>query len=292
MRPKFPGLFAGPELNLSYFQGVLQDFSTGRNWLAWGYFVPLGIGFLVAVFRWKERAWRLAICMFIPLVGVNLFLQNTSYFAPKYVITTLPIFLLFVAVGITFVTEQFNALCFRENRRAHVAISITLCGLLLLMNTPVLAKYYDDGNLRGNPPRNPWNECVEFISENAAPADAIGFYQGYMQYPYDYYDRESEITKIFFGARDSVGNMEERSALLGRKYNYLPLGVYPEYSPDIERVKSAVERYNRIWLVYSSPHPKEGTIFLKELLGGNYKMSLEKKFGKGIELVLYEVHGK
>lgn len=279
--------FSGPTLDWAFFKKLLAGFSTGSQSSMWIYFALFVLGSIIAFRKSRSNAGLLLGCIVIPLILANVYLRSRSYFALKYVIMSLPAFLLVVGLGATSLAEAARTMWRPQNRRVSASVYVGLCATLAAFAIPALVRYYPTGNLSGCPVRQPWEHCATFIRENAEPNDAVGFYQGYVQYSYDYYDREASIDRYWFFHGNAVDTLKKRSALLGRHYNYIPLGVYPVFNPDHEGISNMIEKYDRLWMMYNRPFPEEGTTFLKDFLGKNCQIVLGKNFGKGLELVLY-----
>ncbi len=292
LRPKgeIGTYFFGPPLNWTFFKNLLSDFSTVNPHSMWPYFLLFVIGLMAGFKRDKRGTALLFTCAVITTVLANLYLHKRSYFAPKYLIMILPVFLVFVAAGVVFLAETPQKLLRSGNQRLFAGICAGVCGILVALPAPALSQYYQSGNsLFNNPGREAWDKCVAFVKENAGGNDAIGFYQGYTQYLYDYYDRGLSNQKYYFIPRSTTDPLQERSALLGRHYNYVPLGIYPKFEPNYGGITGAIGHYDRLWMVYSSPYPKEGTEFLRQFLGTNYQEVFTARYGPDLELVLYDL---
>ena len=280
-------LFQGPPLDFVFFQELFKEFST-RNDASWAYFLLFAGGVCVATARKNGKAGMLVACFLIPIVTANAYLRHRSFFEAKYVIMGLPIYLLFIGYGITSLADKARDRYPEIHRRSGHAIVVGLAVLLSMFAFFKLAKYYELRGGSGRTLRDNWKHCAEYIKANISAGDAIGFYQGYTQYIYDFHDQDEKVMRLWFSPEKDMANLAERDLLLERKYNYVLMSLY-DGSPDYVAIQNAVRTFERLWMVFSYAYPPEGQVVLEHFLEENYETVETKNFGRGVQLVVYRI---
>jgi 4-amino-4-deoxy-L-arabinose transferase-like glycosyltransferase len=132
-------------------------------------FLGLGLAFLGACSLFARRQWRPGIYLLLwllipPLVIVPLLFSRNTFFAARYIIATLPAYLLLVAVGLLAIPNWLVPARFRQIGWAAFGVTI---GIILFSTAMNLYPYYLTQE------REDWRLVSNFIRRNAAPTDAV-----------------------------------------------------------------------------------------------------------------------
>jgi 4-amino-4-deoxy-L-arabinose transferase-like glycosyltransferase len=132
-------------------------------------FLGLGLAFLGACSLFARRQWRAGLYLLLwllipPLLIVPLLFSRDTFFAARYIITTLPAYLLLVATGLLAIPNWLVPARFRRAGWAAFGIAI---GIILFTTALELNHYYHTEN------KEDWRLVSNFIRRNAGPADAV-----------------------------------------------------------------------------------------------------------------------
>jgi 4-amino-4-deoxy-L-arabinose transferase-like glycosyltransferase len=168
-----PNRGAGPPLELAFVrENMLKPLSTYNvNGLT-----PFNLFFIAAVISlvWPRPARQarapvlfLLAWLVIPPIFIYLFLlQRGTFFAGRYILFTLPAYLILVAYGST---RLAAALAGASRSRLFWATAGVLLGFTLILRgqTKELRLYYQPGS------REDWRAVGQLLQQNAAPNDAV-----------------------------------------------------------------------------------------------------------------------
>jgi hypothetical protein len=163
-----PNRGSGPIVTEKFIRGqILGPLGAGATdhslWLMNGLVL---LGFLSLIWQRKYSAsLLLSFWVFVPVVGILAFLiHRGTFFATRYIIFTLPAYLLLLAGGVLALPRLLN------NRSWPVAAA----GVFLVIAALVFADFGNDLlRLYNNKDKEDWRLVAQFIHNNAGPDDAV-----------------------------------------------------------------------------------------------------------------------
>jgi len=207
----------GIDLNMGFFLDLFANFGAGRG-LALSLYASV---FLFGILGSWQKSWRylllLLVTNIIP-VAVVYFLQPEHWFSPKYVIFILPLYLIWVGVGIEYLSNLAGEIAGQRKLTLHVQI-LALSGLLLLFSVAALLKLEDVYF----PDIDHWQAYREFLDENLKSGDAIAVLP------------------------NTIGTMENDRVLL--YFGAFPPGVDVIVAKDFARLSEVANNYVRVWVI-------------------------------------------
>lgn len=226
---------------------VFVDFAGGSQLLL---FALLAGGCYATVSAIRERQYWphlfVAAWLVVPVVldfAVS-FIQ--PMFINRYLIICVPALVLFGASAIA-------------RLRRPLTVAVFTAPLVLLSVTQLLAWY-------GRDAQENWRDATRYVLAATHPSDAIVFCPKYAHEPFEYYERQSEVSGP--------------TKLEGRPLVLEELPPAPEGPPLVER--------HRIWLVIGWPqyHLKEARPIQLSLLTESYRVAARRCF-RNVVVVLY-----
>lgn len=187
--------------------------------------------------------------LFLPIIIVLVVSMSRPAFAWRYMIVSLPAFIILSAVGVQQIAE-------RRRRLGVVAIITVLAAVSI-------AAYYR------SPDEESWRQATHYVLSNARPGDAILIYAGVIRGPFEYYLRR-------------VGGWQP--PILFPPPGYWP--VRPAAGVEEGVVRRALHdaaKYERVWLVLSHDQlPSLGrpkvSKKIREELGRRFTAGTEAQF--------------
>lgn len=183
----------------------------------------------VAIVRRKQRAASyvvLACWFFVPLVIVLLVSIARPVFAPRYLIISMPAWIMLAAAGIDSLRPRLLAV--------PVMVAIAWFGI-----AGVRSYYKVDFDIG----RNDVRSATAYILENSQPSDGIVFYTVSTRFPYDYYaahtNKQTKPDILWPGSNSGVGWHDF-------------MGV-----PSATRVPDFASGHDRIWVVTTPMPPND-----------------------------------
>jgi len=124
-----------------------------------------------------------------------------------------------------------------------------------------------------------WRQAIHYMLAGQQPGDAVFFYRGSGDWPFQYYARR-EMEKYGIAVLPTV---------------VFPLEVRtPEQNPDVQQARLAIQGRERVWLIlqhYEAPPEREAAVqAIQEALQNGYRISKEEVFhgvSGPIRVVLY-----
>lgn len=193
-------------------------------------FVLLGLAVGVVSTRRRQagsQAYVIMTCwFFVPLVIVLLVSIARPVFAPRYLMVSLPAWIMLAAAGITAMRSRLAA--------GVLAVAIAASGI-----SGVLSYYKADFDIG----RNDVRSATVYILGNAQPGDGIIFYSLSTRFPYDYYAAHTNT-----GVKPETLWPGTNSKLVWRDF----MGV-----PAASRVPNFVQGHQRMWVVTTPLPPND-----------------------------------
>jgi len=158
----------GPALDWPFYRDkVLSDF-VGINWGAAILFFNLLVGLgLVVLFCRNGLKRGLLLLLWIvlpPAVIISFLVFRETFFAPRYIISITPAYLMLLAVGLLALPRWMH----RAGRPwASIGILLIVGGVVLFTLVSGLARYY------GSTQKENWHLAADFIASNASLDDAV-----------------------------------------------------------------------------------------------------------------------
>ena len=214
------GFWILPGSPLSLLKAFTQY--AGSTELAWA-LLPLAL--LPIVFGRERRQTGLLVVWMAGLVLLPFLISRLAspIFLPKYTIAGSVAVLLLAARGVTLLPKK----------AVQVAAVVAVAGLSIAP----LGAYY------GTVHKERWRDLVAAVDSRARSGDLVLFNQSYLQTPFDYYTKRTDLVEVPF--------LEVRDGLTTRSIRTL--------------VSVAAAGHDRVWLVVTTADPLS-PIMLEELL--------------------------
>ena len=239
----------------------------GSHMLLWAYFAASGVMAVtgIAVFRRSPRsigAWSfvflLAWLLGPILVAYAFSLWVKPVFTLRYLIVSLPAFVLVVALGVT-----------RLPTRWAGAAAVVV---LIVLSSQGLQRWYTKYRTED------WRHATEFVVSHARQGDGVGFFAYFVDSPFNYYLQRLDAVD---GPPTEVQIELPPYAAIGRGPG-----------PNLKLLKALPSHYGRFWLVLShesNPQLSRTNQIgeIQKTLRSEYRQTLMRKF-KGITVVLYQ----
>jgi mannosyltransferase len=135
-------------------------------------------------------------------------------------------------------------------------VKLGIVGTILLLSLPHLSNYY------ATVQKEQWRDLVTYIEANAEPGDLLLFNAFFSQLAFDYYSHRTDLTKKPFPATTNVVTDE-----------------------NIKTLGSAIQGYNRVWLISSYGRDSKGLI--GKTLSESYELADTDKY-YGIDAYLFQ----
>ena len=185
-----------------FFSTILTNFSSHSSPLTILFFVLLIFGLIASFIHAKKPLSLLAVWLFLPLTA-GYFLAGTMPFQPRYLLFTLPAFLILISRGITGIAsfimpiesknikKKSKEYTKKEKHKNQMSINI----IILIIVIITLLSY---GPLHANYTtlqKNDWKTASKYLESVTLPGDAVVAMPGYMSQPLKYYyDNSSDQT--------------------------------------------------------------------------------------------------
>jgi mannosyltransferase len=151
--------------SLSFLVQALDSWSLGSGWRILILLVPSVVGLLAAARGQWKQLW-FACCWFLVPFAVLLTVPAGHGFRPRYVLFMLPLFLILVARGLTFVSTSIRQRVPRSNQRARLVGLVVGVGVIALISVPSVRAYYEED-------RADWRSVARLIASRLGPEDVI-----------------------------------------------------------------------------------------------------------------------
>jgi uncharacterized membrane protein len=227
--------------------------------------VPVVIALLAAILRRRDPGDRfrygliVSLCFVPVLITITASLLLRPMFIPRYVIVSLPGFVLLVAVGVW--QLRFSPLRW------------TLLAVILVLSIQGTRSYYrqDVDTIRDD-----FRSATHWLLTHAEPNDALCFYTGPGRMSYEYYKwREKPASSPSIIYPNHGAELDHRDFLV------TPLAeVFQQMPMDSKRVWLFLNNFE------NGLEPDKGALFMQAWLARQYRVAARQRFD-GVELVLY-----
>lgn len=189
-----------------FFSIILTNFSSYSSPLTILFFVLLVFGLIASFIHTKKPLSLLAVWLFLPLT-TGYFLAGTMPFQPRYLLFTLPAFLILISRGITGITnfilpiesenikkksKEYAKKVKHKNQMSINIIVLIIVIITLLSYGPLHTNYT---TLQ----KNDWETASRYLESITRPGDAVVPMPGYMRQPLEYYyDNSSDQTILTY----------------------------------------------------------------------------------------------
>ena len=155
----------GMSLTASFLTKILDAWGIGSGWAVLVLFIPFLIGTLVAARDQRGQLWVLFCWLVVPF-AVLFGVPAQHSFRPRYVLFMLPLYLLFVARGLTAASELIRVRWpGRRLRLQDLGLVAFLTAIALLSATAVHAYYVED--------RVDWRSGAALLARSISPGEVI-----------------------------------------------------------------------------------------------------------------------
>lgn len=163
-----PKSISGPHVNWPFVrEEILASFVASSSALALAYlsgFVLLGLIYLLVEKKTKLSLF-LGLWLILPPLTIVVFLiMRDTFFAPRYIISILPAYLLLLTTGLLALPRWLSS---RYSRRLGAVLFLILIAPVLLILTMATGRIYFDLD------KENWHLVGDFIADNAGPDDTI-----------------------------------------------------------------------------------------------------------------------
>jgi tetratricopeptide (TPR) repeat protein len=160
----------GLRLSVKYFLTLFGDFGAGAGISLSLYMAAFLQGLINAVRKRGQQGLLILLWTATPFATV-LFLRPKHWFVPKYVIFILPVYLMTVSAGITYLARSIALFLsswnpHRLSKLLPVLSLVSLVGLFSVMGMSALEQVYAQQQGR-------WREIGQFFANNKQPEDAV-----------------------------------------------------------------------------------------------------------------------
>lgn len=239
----------------------------GSHLLLWVYLAASGLMAVtgIAVFRRSPRslgAWSfvfLLAWLLAPIVVAYAFsLWVKPIFTLRYLIVSLPAFVLATAFGVTRLPTRW--------------VVVAAVAVLLVLSSQGLQRWYTKYRTED------WRHATEFVVSHARQGDGVGFFAYFVDSPFNYYLQRLHAVD---GPPTEVKIELPPYAAIGRGPG-----------PNLKLLKALPAHYGRFWLVLSHEgnpalNRTDQVGEIQKTLRSEYRQALVRKF-KGITVVLYQ----
>jgi len=169
--PMIPHLLRGSEvvggrsLAPSILMRTLDAWGVGSGWAILVLLIPFLIGIIISAKGQRRQLW-LAFCWLMVPFGVLFVVPARHGFRPRYVLFMLPLYLLFVAMGLTATSEVINARLLGGRLRLREASLVVFLLAIAVLSVPAVQAYYAED--RAN-----WRAAAALLATNVSPGDVI-----------------------------------------------------------------------------------------------------------------------
>jgi len=172
---------------------------------------------------------------------VSLF--STPIYATKYTIVSSPAFYLLIAKGVSNISHKY--------------LKVTVISIIIVLSLVYIREYYTKID------KEQWREVANYIDTNAKNDDLLLFNASYCQQVFDYYSKETELTRKPF-----------------------PMGSRNVDKEVIKELAPTVEGHKRVWVILAHSGDKNKLIAKK--LIETYDLSFHREY-VGIKIALFEM---
>ncbi len=155
----------GISLTPSFLAQVLEAWGSGPGFALLVFLIPFIIGLVACVRTRRTQLWLAFSWLVVPF-AVLFLLPAKHGFRPRYVLFMLPLYLIFIARGLTFLSDVVdNWLERRRVRRTGVFLALS-SAVLVLVSWPALQGYYTEQ-------RSDWKAVADLLMRSFSPGEVI-----------------------------------------------------------------------------------------------------------------------
>jgi mannosyltransferase len=192
-----PGVSAIP----TFLGQVLEAWGNGPGLVFALFFVPFMIGLAACVHAHPRQLWLACSWVFLPLATL-LLVPAQHGFRPRYILFILPVYLIFVAVGLIAGSQRLGKRV-RGLALAGPALLLALSVLVLaLVSIPALRSYY-------NEPRSDWKAVAKLLERGLSGSEIIVSPGPFAQFALTRYGRGLSGTTFLIGGSEVFLSSEE-----------------------------------------------------------------------------------
>jgi mannosyltransferase len=279
--PWIPNALAQAGSNATYFPGrVTWDTVFGDTWRAfsageqgdmsvvgWLWLVLIVLGIVAGLFVNRTERRKSVIVFSLALLIIPLLLMSglawlKPKFAPRYLLPSLPAFIMLASIGITILIDGTKT---RYCRWA--SIGVALCLALPLASIGSLMQLYTDQSLA----RPDVRSVVRYIEDSELPSDAILLVGGHQAPAFNHYYR-GQATVIPLPA------------------DLLPAAQAPLDARSLSQLRSIVQQHPRVWLVMWQNQISDPTNIVEDtLVATSKRINVGANF-HGMGVLLFDVN--
>ena len=149
----------------SFLIGVLDGWGLGSGWAILVFLIPFLLGIFISAKDQRRQLW-LASCWLVVPFEVLFALPAKHGFRPRYVLFMLPLYLLFVARGLTAMSGVINGRLLRGSPRPREVSLAVLLLVIALLSVPAVQAYYAEG-------RTDWRAVAALLAGSISPGEVI-----------------------------------------------------------------------------------------------------------------------
>ncbi len=155
----------GMGLTPSFLAQVLEAWGGGPGFALLVFLIPFIIGLVACVRTHRPQLW-LAFCWLVVPFAVLFLVPAKHGFRPRYVLFMLPLYFVFIARGLTVLSDVIdNWLERRRVRRTGVVLALS-SAVLVLVSWPTLQSYYTEQ-------RSDWKAVADLLLRSFSPGEVI-----------------------------------------------------------------------------------------------------------------------
>jgi len=225
--------------------------------------VPFAVGIVAGVRSERTQLW-LACCWILVPFAALVVLPAGHNFRPRYVLFMLPLYLLFVARGLTAIVSLVSQRWAGGRRRLEIAGLVFLLAGIAAMGVPAVQGYYEED-------RADWRGVAALVAARISPGDVVVSPGPFSQVVMPRYEESLEEATFLIGgseqflsgvagqeggvwfvgpARDKMGAIgDELSEALGFFFKVV-YEVNDETAARGRELKIAPVMYDDLWVIY------------------------------------------
>jgi hypothetical protein len=272
----------GISLTPSFLAQVLEAWGSGPGFALLVFLIPFIIGLVACVRTRRTQVWLAFSWLVVPF-AVLFLLPAKHGFRPRYVLFMLPLYLIFIARGLTFLSDVVdNWLERRRVRRTGVFLALSSV-VLVLASWPALQAYYTEQ-------RSDWKAVADLLTRSFSSGEVIVSPGPFPQVVLPRYNENlAEATFLIGGSelalssdgyghegvwfigpgRESMISIESDLRETRARFFKVVLEVDPESASRGLRLSIAPTMYSDLWVIYVRQGLDAEEVILR------YKESLE-----------------